>query len=87
MPALDYGRIALRHWPISALLRVVQVYSRKPDTNPNPIPGPQSTEFCSPSAQVRWEPIGHEDIAQAQKGDANSAALDYLQARFWSPAL
>jgi len=39
------------------------------------------------SWQVRWEPIGHEDIAQAQKGEANSAALDYLQAKSWSHVL
>ncbi len=31
--------------------------------------------------QVRYEPIGHEDIKQAQRGEGNRAALDFLQVR------
>ena len=31
--------------------------------------------------QVRYEPIGHEDLKQAQRGESNRAALDFLQVR------
>ena len=33
------------------------------------------------ATQVRYEPIGHEDIKQAERGESNRAALDFLQVR------
>ena len=42
---------------------------------------PQRAVIVLSLAQVRWEPIGHEDVAQAEKGEANSVALDYLRVR------